>query len=130
MRIDGIIHDRPADSRCVERQGGLPDHGALSGRPGHEDAPVEDEPEHQLRPVGDALHQRVQQHQGQRGDAQQDGGPVELQQQQGARRELRREEHQRVQNGDAPAGDGPAPRPLHLPAEPASFSSGKPRLLG
>ena len=115
MRVDGIVDDRPADARRVERQRGGPGDGALRRRPGHQHAPVERQAERQLRPVGDALHQRVEQHQRQRRDAQHNGGPVELQQQQRADRQLRREEHQRVQQRDAPAGDGPAAGPLHLP---------------
>ena len=79
VRVDSVIADHPAygagveqNRRCIETPKGR--------RPSHQRAPGEGEPEHNLRPVGDPLHERIDRDHRQRGEADEDREPVELQQ--------------------------------------------------
>ena len=79
LRVDRVVADRPAERRRVERDRG-PRQRAERGRPAHQRAPGEREAEHRLRPGGDALHQRIDRDDDQRGEAERDRKPVEAQQ--------------------------------------------------
>ncbi len=52
----------------------------MHGRPSHQRTPVEGETEHDLRPVGDAFHKRIDRDQRQRGETEPYGIGIEREQ--------------------------------------------------
>ena len=98
MRVDGVVADHPGDRAGIEheRRGIEP---AEHGGPAHQRAPGEGEAEHDLRPIGDALHEGVDRDDDERGDPGGDGEAVELQQHEEPDQRLRHQERRRP--GDA-----------------------------
>ena len=79
MRIDGVVADHPGDRAGVEQEGRRIEP-AEHRRPSHQRAPRERQAEHDLRPIGHPLHERIDRDHGERGQPDQDGEAVELQQ--------------------------------------------------
>eukprot|EP00964_Phaeocystis_antarctica_P063719 scaffold38264_cov61-Phaeocystis_antarctica.AAC.6 len=74
MRVDRVVHHRPAPATSVQGQRHGPVAAAVQGGAAHERSPVEGETEHRLRPVGDALGQGVEHPQRRAGEAERHGG--------------------------------------------------------
>ena len=68
MRVDRVVADHPGDRAGVEHER-RPIEPAEHRRPAHQRAPGEREAEHDLRPIGDPLHERIDRDDGERGDA-------------------------------------------------------------
>ena len=79
MGIDGVVADHPGDRAGIEQQCRQIEP-AERRRPAHQRAPGEGEAEHDLRPVGDPLHERIDRDHGERGEPDKDREAVELQQ--------------------------------------------------
>ena len=58
MGIDGVVADHPGDRAGIEQQRRR-SRSARTSPPSHQRAPGEGEAEHDLRPTGDPLHQRI-----------------------------------------------------------------------
>ena len=95
MGVDRVVAQRPGDAGDIE-QPRRPADAALDRSPAQQRTVVEGEAEEGLRPVRDALHQGVEDHQQQRAHSKQDREQVELQQ----NGEARAQQHRHK-------GDGP-----------------------
>lgn len=92
MRVDRVVHDTPRHPARIHWQRHGPVHAPRDRRPAEQRAPVERQPEHDLRKVRDALHERVDDDEGEAGRAQEDRVPVELREDSEAHGELAAQE--------------------------------------
>eukprot|EP00981_Chlorochromonas_danica_P008855 scaffold2320_cov168-Ochromonas_danica.AAC.7 len=60
--IDAVVDKRPENASSIERQEVVERERVGDGSPAHEDAPIESQAEHELRPVGQSLHERIDDH--------------------------------------------------------------------
>ena len=72
VRIDRVVADHPQDRAEIEHDRRAIEIAELH-RPSHQRAPGKGEAEHELRPVGEPLHERIDGDDGQRRDAEQNG---------------------------------------------------------
>ena len=77
--VDGVIGERPRHATGIEQHGGQRQR-TVDRLPAHQRSPVEGQPQHRLRPVGDALHEGIDGNDQQRGGTRCHREPVELQQ--------------------------------------------------
>ena len=91
MGIDRVIGQRPRDAAEIEKHSG-PGDPLMDGTPADKGAPVEGEPEKDLRPVGETLHEGIDGDDSERGRADDDGRPIELQKDREAGQALQDEE--------------------------------------
>src|SRR6266545_3586029 len=106
VRVDGVVANHPGYGAGIEQQGGRIELGERR-RPSHQRAPGEGEAEHDLRPVGDPLHEGINDDHRERGEPDIDRETIELQQ--------HREPDQRLQHEK---GGGGGDR--HLPGRNGS----------
>src|SRR5216683_2230484 len=108
MGVDRVVAERPADAAGIEQQRRL-GQGTGCRRPAEQRAPVEIEPQEELRPIGNALHEGIGRDQQQHEKAERDRQPVEAEQHGGADGELQREEDCGAAYADGAARDRPCP---------------------
>ncbi len=113
MRIDRVVGQRPADAAGIEQQRCCGER-AVRGAPAHQRAPVEGQPQHRLWPVGDALHERIDGDDRQRGNTEHHGEAVELQQDHETGEAEQDQEGNGLGDAHLARRDGPEPRALHL----------------
>ena len=77
--VDRVVDQRPGDAAGIEREGGPRQRAGHRGI-AHQRAPVEGQPQHDLRPRGEALHRRIDGDQDQRQQRHAAGELVELEQ--------------------------------------------------
>ena len=98
MGVDGVIADHPGNRAAVEQDGGKIEPPERR-RPSHQRAPGEGKTEHDLRPIGDPFHERIDRDHEERRQADIDREAIELQQN---RQPEQRLQHQKGGGG----GDG------------------------
>ena len=108
MRVDRVVAERPENPAEIE-QYRWPGEGTGHRGPAEEGAPVEVEPEKELRPPGDALHERVGADQRQHADPEPPAQGFEAEQHGAADRELHRHEDDRLRHADPAARQGAQP---------------------
>ena len=111
VRVDGVIADHPGDRPGIEHER-RPIEPAEGGRPAHQRAPGEGEAEHDLRPIGDALHERIDGDHQQRGEAGHHREAVELDQHQQSDQRLRQHEERGLRDRHLFRRDRPRARAL------------------
>src|SRR5262245_50598058 len=79
MGVDRVIGERPGDAAEIEKEG-WPGEAVMNGAPADECSPIEGQPQENLRPVGEALHERIDGDDGQRCRADREGRYIELKQ--------------------------------------------------
>ena len=112
MRIDGVVTDHPGDRSGVERKRRRIDL-AERHRKTHQRAPRERQPQDDLRPPGNAFHERIDRDDNQRGDAGRHREAVELQQYRQSDQRLNDEKESRLRHTHLPRRDWSRPRPLN-----------------
>ena len=111
--VDRVVDQGPGDAADIERDGGP---GERAGHRGiaHQRAPVEGQPQHDLRPVGEALHRRIDGDQDQRQQRHAAGELVELEQDRRADGRLQHHPDQRIAQLHLARRQRPAARALDL----------------
>ncbi len=113
MRIDRVVAQGPEEKPGIENKGGQIDVAGL-GRKSQKRTPVEGKSQPGLRPPGDPLHERIGGHQQKRGDAQNYGEAVELQQDDQSQQGQENHKDTSAGHADGARGDGTAARARHL----------------
>ena len=111
MGVNGVIAQSPEQPRPIQRhcgQGDLAPHR----RPSQQRPPIEGQSQPRLRPMGDALHQRIRKDQQQRRHPHPNGKDLELHQHGQPHRQLRRQKNRRLPPGNLVGGDGTILGPL------------------
>ena len=104
--VDGVVADHPGDRAGIEQKRRHIEPAESAG-PAHQRAPGKRQPEHDLRPIGDALHERIDHDDGERGDAERDGEAVERDQYGKADKRLQDEEQSRLRDAHLAGRDRP-----------------------
>ena len=99
MGVDGVVADHPGDRAGIEQKRRRIEAAEGAG-PAHQRAPGKRQAEHDLRPIGDALHERIDHHDGERSDAERDGEAIERDQYGKADKRLQDEEQSRLRHAD------------------------------
>ena len=115
-RVDGVVADNPGDRARIEEERRRRQRAVDRG-PAHQGAPGKAQPEHDLRQPDDALHERIEEHDQDRGEARGDREQVELQQHREADQALDRDEGERSEDAHLAGGQGPVPGPLDAAVE-------------
>ena len=118
MGVDGVVADDPGDRAGIEHVGG-PIEPAKGCRPSHQRAPGERQPEKNLRPIGDPLHERIDRDHRKRGDAGRDRERIELHQHGKPDQRLHAQESRGGGHAYLPGRDRPRARALDQSVEVA-----------
>ena len=113
MGIDGVVPQGPEKQPRIQKPIRHIQPACLC-RKAQQRAPVEGQPQPGLRPPGDAFHEGIGQHQQQRGRAQKDREPVELQQNDQPDQAQRHDKDGRLPHRHRAGRNGPPARARHL----------------
>ena len=108
MRIDRVIADRPEHAADVQQQR-RPGERAGDRGPADQRSPIEIEAEKYLRPIGDALHERVGADQPENGSPEQDRNAIEAEQNRRPDRQLEQQKDHRLAHRNGAARQRPQP---------------------
>ena len=106
MGVDRVIADHPGDRAGVKQEGRRIEPAELHGK-AHQRAPRERQAEHDLRPVGDALHEGIGGDDAERGDAGENREAIELHEDDEPDQRLQHEENGGLFHADLPGRDRP-----------------------
>ena len=114
VAVEGVVHERPADARPVQRQNVFPRNGLVDGGPPHDGAPVKSQAQNRLRPVRVALHERVGDYQRHHREAQLDALDVEAHEHAQAQGQLSSKEGEGLGGSQLPRRQRPLLCPSNL----------------
>ncbi len=114
MRIDRVIADRPEHAADVQQER-RPGERAGDRGPADQRSPIEIEAQKYLRPIGDALHERIGGDQHENGSPEQDRNAVEAEKNRRPDRQLQQQKNHRLAHRNGAARQWPQPGTGDLP---------------